>query len=391
MLRHSVRTALFTAIFALAGLGINGHHKRAMGQGPERGPGHRLTGPTIPKLVEDHQDLTYDGLINALPGEPAYRRTLDFDPTKARYFDFVRKELDLTDEEVEIFRRRGFVPLDNGRRYTFTTAYYDIYSSELPVLITSDSILHALHKSYDDILKELETTWFTWTLDAILAEVHVALAVAAKENSDERLAENYRDVDLYVTVARNLLAGAGAPPVKEMDPFFDSPHKQWDGKLMVHSFLDQDLKVGARLKDIQSLKLQNPNYQDPPTEIYGGNRFLDYSQFRPRGHYTKSVELQNYFRCMMWLGRPDTGWNVLPTYMSPGVDSDDRRELRDAVLLVQLLRQTDNRDRLQSIDRVIAYMVGSSDSLNVFQLEELMDETAGNCRRRSAIPRRHGS
>ena len=78
---------------------------------------------------------------------------------------------------------------------------------------------------------------------------------------------------------------------------------------------------------------------------------------------------------MMWLGRADTGWNVLPTDKSPGVDSDDERELRDAALLVQLLRQTGNLDRLRAIDRVIAYMVGGNDSLNVFRLKELMDET----------------
>ena len=125
---------------------IGSEDKPAAEQGPERVGGQRLKAPTIPQLVEAHQDLTYDGLVKALPDEPAYRRTLDFDPTKVRYFDSVRKELDLTDEEVEIFRRCGFVSLDNGRRYTFTTAYYDIYASDLPVLITSDSILHGSRK-----------------------------------------------------------------------------------------------------------------------------------------------------------------------------------------------------------------------------------------------------
>jgi hypothetical protein len=375
MLRRSMGTALFIATSALVGLGITSHHQRALGEGPQGVQGQKLKAPTIPKLVEEHQDLTYEGLVKVLPGEPTYRGTLDFDPAKARYFDLVRKELELTDEEVEIFQRHGFVSIDNARRYTFTMAYYEIYSSDLPVLITSDSILHALHKSYDDILKELETTWFTWTMDEILAQVHVALETEAKKNADERLAENYRDVDLYVTVARNLLAGAAAPAVKNKQSFFDRPQKPWDGKLKVHSLLGQDDEVVIRLKDIQSLELQNPNH-DSPTEIYGGKRYLDYSQFQPRGHYTKSDELRNYFRCMMWLGRADTGWNVLPTDLSPAVDSDDRRELRNAVLLVRLLRQTGTRDRLQSIDRIIAFMVGSSDSLNVFRLEELLDKMA---------------
>ena len=32
---------------------------------------------------------------------------------------------------------------------------------------------------------------------------------------------------------------------------------------------------------------------------YGGERYPDFSQFKPRGHYTKTPALKNYFRCMM--------------------------------------------------------------------------------------------
>jgi len=94
MLQHNAGRALFTVIFALVCLGSSGDHKRAMGQGPDGVGNQRLKAPTIPELVEEHQDLTYEGLAEALPGEPAYRRTLGFDPTKARYFDLVHKELD---------------------------------------------------------------------------------------------------------------------------------------------------------------------------------------------------------------------------------------------------------------------------------------------------------
>ena len=333
--------------------------------------GQQLTPPLLPERLRELGDLDYERLAEAAP-QPDYRSRLDFDPAQARYFDLVRKELQLTEEEVSIFRRQGFVSLDNGRRYTFSTAYYDIYSCDLPVLITSDSILHALHKSYDEILKELETTWFTWTLDEMLAEMHLKLSLEGRANSDPQLAENYRDVDLYLTVARNLLAGQGVAPRKQPRRLFE------DGSVQptpVRSMLGQDEEAAGRLRDIESLKLQRPR-QDPPTRIYGGTRFVDYSQFQPRGHYTKSAALANYFRCMMWLSRADCGWNVLPTDGTPGVESDSQRELRDAVLFVELLRDTGNRDRLFNMDQVIKYLIGRSDSLNVFQLEQLLDKAA---------------
>ncbi len=346
-------------VFCLCMLGAqDSHQEKTIDNGLEVRPREVAAGPGLLDIIRAHQDLTYDGLLKALPGEPAYRRKLSFDPTKARYYDTVHEELNLTNQEVEVFRRNGFVTLDNGRYYSFTTAYYDIYASDLPVLVTTDSILHALHKSYDAILLELETTWFQWTLEEVLADVHTALQREAQENPDSRLEKNYRDVDLYLTVARNLLGGTQTPQVHT---------------LKVSSALGQDEEVVARLRDIQSLRV--PDLNGPRTRIYGGNRFLDWSQFRPRGHYTRSSALENYFRCMMWLGRADTGWNVLPTHSSLGIDSDDRRELRDAVLLVQLLRRTKNLDRLSSIDRVLAYLVGTSDSLNVSQLAELMEQT----------------
>ncbi len=187
MFRHRARVGWLVRFVVLVGWGLSNPFPGALGQDTQRVSTQRPKTPAIPQLVENYQNMTYDGLVAALPGEPTYRKNLDFDPTKARYFDLVRKELALTQEEIEIYRRCGLVSLDNGRGYTFTTAYYDIYTSDLPVLITSDSILHALHQSYDTILQELETTWFTWSLDEILAEMHVALDIVAAENRNPRL------------------------------------------------------------------------------------------------------------------------------------------------------------------------------------------------------------
>src|SRR5262249_948231 len=163
--------------------------------------------------------------------------------------------------------------------------------------------MHALHRSYDQIMQELETTLLTWTIDAILDECQRLLATKAAANRNPTLAASYQDVDLYLTVARNLLAGAGAPEKPEKDAarprgYDPPPHDFWNGQLLVPGG-GSDKEALARLKDIQSLKIQVPS-RSPPTAIYGGSRYIDYSQFKPRGHYTKSTALKRYFRCMMW-------------------------------------------------------------------------------------------
>ena len=60
--------------------------------------GQSPAGPPISDLAVGYQDLTYDGLVNTLPPEPAYREGLDFDPVDSRYFENVEHELNLTPE-----------------------------------------------------------------------------------------------------------------------------------------------------------------------------------------------------------------------------------------------------------------------------------------------------
>jgi hypothetical protein len=68
------------------------------------------------------------------------------DPEQRR----VHERLQLTDAELALYRDSGVVSVDHGQRYSMGSAYYAIYTRDLPLLITSDSILHALHRSYDE-------------------------------------------------------------------------------------------------------------------------------------------------------------------------------------------------------------------------------------------------
>ena len=319
-----------------------------------------LEGQIFDKLLEKHKDLTFDQLKTRAV-KPREYGGLDFDPTKAAAFDTVKTKLALTEAELAIFKKTGLVSIDQNRRHSFASAYYQIHAADMPVLVTTDSIMHALHKSYDDILMEMEMTVFTQTVQTILFDVHEALAkrVKAAEPSKHDL-----DVDLYLTVARNLLLGAGAAA--------GDKEAAWNGQLSEPSKFKQDDAAIALLKDVQSLKLKDPYAGSQPNRIYGGERYPDFSQFRPRGHYTKNQALKNYFRCMMWLGRVDCGWNVLPTDGTPGVKADSDRELRNAILFCELLTQTKHVKSLKALDDVIGFMVGRSDNLTVFTLLDIM-------------------
>ncbi len=320
------------------------------------------------QLLKQHQDMTFDQLRAKAVKPRDYPAGLSFDPTKASYFDTLNKKFRLTDDELGIFKRTGLVSLDLNRRYSFASAYYEIYTSDLPVFVSTDSIMHALHKSYDDILMDMEVSVFSPAIAKILADVHEEVG---KRAGQDKIDTNAADVDLYVTVARNLLAGGGSPP-EDKDPF---GKPTWDGTLKFASKFQQDEKVLELIKGIQSLKLHHPGMGDPPVLIYGGERYPDFSQFKPRGHYTKSQALKNYFRTMMWLGRVDTGWNVLPTAASTGLKANSDRELQDALLFCEFLKAADGVKSLKAVDEIIGFMVGKSDNLTVFQLLDVVEKT----------------
>src|SRR6185295_19401457 len=98
-------------------------------------------------------------------------------------------------------------------------------------------------------------------------------------------------------------------------------------------------------------------------EIYGGKRAIDYSQFRPRGHYTEFEQLRNYFRALMWLGRADLGFNLSQPDPAAHMVVDTERELRDAALLTLLIDHTNGRKRLGGVSDAIDFLVGRADNL----------------------------
>jgi hypothetical protein len=96
----------------------------------------------------------------------------------------------------------------------------------------------------------------------------------------------------------------------------------------------------------------------------------DYSQYIPRGHYTRSEELKKYFKAMMWYGRL--------TYRLR-----DDFETRRALLMTQALRTATAADGTpavtlwQNIYEPTTFIVGKADDLSFFEYGGLMDTIFG--------------
>lgn len=308
-----------------------------------------------------HRDLTVGGLFSALGITEDAVPKLPFDPEKARYYPEIRRELQLSRDEQRVFKRHGFVIVDHDQPTSMGSVYFNIYARDLPVLVTTDSILHALHRSYESILEGLESSLFARTLDRVIAKTHGKLSELGGPSLDPALLASSRDADLYLTVARNLLAGGGAAAAGRKPR---SPGRHAPPPTFVASLLGQDAAAKRLLANISSLELQVP---PQCTELYGSSRAIDFSQFKPRGHYTRSEALSRYFRALMWLGRADTGWRLAETAgeIQGCAKADTERERRSAALLSLLMARSGTLDSFEAMGHMIDFMVGSADTVSV--------------------------
>jgi hypothetical protein len=291
-------------------------------------------------ILAMYQDLKVSRFFK-LEGIPkTYREAITFDPTQAEFFELMNKTYQFTTDELATLTSNGFFARDTGWYGGFGIIYYNIYARDLPVLVTTDSLLHALHKSYDDILMEIEEYHFAPALKEVLQRTRQEVFNQSREPANKALLSSFQDADLYLTVAMSLLDQEQVP-----------------------SLFESDKSVARILTEIASLRMLVP-HQDPPIELYGEKRWVDFSQFKPRGHYTKSNTLEAYFRCLMWMGRADTGMNVLLS----------TRQLTTAAVLVLSLLEAEELHTLKNMDHIINFMVGRSDNLTVFGLEKLLEE-----------------
>jgi hypothetical protein len=322
-------------------------------------PRVRTTSEQFAQRVAAHQADTAQQALEQAKRERREIDKLSFDPTECQFFETIRTKLKLDDSRAKRFREQGLVVLPQNYNCNFGEAYYQIYDRDLPVLVTSDSILHVVHLSIDNTIKDVEEEALAPMLESLLAACHARLAEMQRAG-DEPWIDSFRDVDLYLSVAQNLGRQSW---------------QQADGRLAVTSRFDQDDKVVELLRLVDSLQLQRGPIGGEYTAIFGGHRPIDYSQFKPRGHYTQSEKLRGYFRTMMWLGRADCGFVVLGADPNAGLGIDGRRELRDAVILSEILSGPREAALLEKLNHTIELLAGESDNLRPAGLRKIMEQS----------------
>lgn len=305
---------------------------------------------------------------------PAYDLPLNRDGI-SNYGNFSGKIL-LNESALTKLENNGFVVIKNPynlREEYITSMYTTLKEEEIPVFITTDSLLHLYHIQFDETLRQIEEKEFydtLWKTDLALLNASVEKYGSATGEEQEAARRNAA----YFTVALSLLQPKAQQIQAVEDPygfvneslFPAGSEKQY--QFEVPGFVKNE--VEAELALIEA----HEGFSLSPIFIYEE----DYSQYVPRGHYTRSEKLQNYFKAFMWQGRMSM---LLKDKLIQSEDpaKDARIQTIQASLIASELQN--NSELLRNWNRiyeVTAFYVGFSDDLGPYEYMEALDSVFGS-------------
>ena len=220
---------------------------------------------------------------------------------------------------------------------TQTKQFYELYEetryANVPVYITTDSSLHVYHLVFDKMLRDLERQKLYPTLkklNALLVSAAEKQVAAARGTA---LEGDTLTVLAYLAVAQKLADPQARVPSSVV------------------------AKVAAELKLIEAQRGISPSSLFKFEE--------DYSQYIPRGHYTRGEVLKNYFKSMMWYGRINFRLQEDP-------------ETRQALLLTRIIGSSVEIAKLwATLYDPTAFIVGKSDDLDFTQYAAVVKNVYG--------------
>jgi hypothetical protein len=296
------------------------------------------------------------------------------------YEDFASK-VPLSPEEVHRIEENGFVVIDDPfspRRDDMTAPYKILRKLEVPIYVSIDSLLHAYHIQFGETLRGIEEEHFYDDLWYITEDM-LARSQADYEASSGEAKEAAKMNVAFFSVALSLLS----PTADQLCPGGgrECDERSFEGsypyftpeELEERSFEIPALVEGEVVAELALIEGQSGFSKSP---IFGYDE--DYSQYRPRGHYTRSERLKNYFQAMVWYGR--IGFLLKGCEGGCIVSEEEAwiQTLAASMIARNLLEDPDSKERWERIYDITSFYVGFSDDLGPYEYNEAIDGLFGS-------------
>ena len=310
------------------------------------------------QFLEEHKNYSAGELLNDHPAKTVNYSSRQYpaDLSDIPWYDTLNDRFRFTIDENRLLRQNFFMVSERMQSFDWASAFISLYSSDLPLFISSDFVLSTLHNSYDAILQTIEWQFLEPNLLELLHAMYGYFPqLVEKYAEDTRFTFVLNDVDLYISIALSLAEG------DKYLPQYDTPGKYNDVMAAVEAEEMTDMKLFTADRD----------------------RKIDFSQFTPRGHYNKDIytqggvrTLEKYFRAMMWLGRIDFLLTAPPEnpWEKGWSDEELLRMQHGALLLNEALHTCGKIENMEKHEEIISFLVGPDDNMTPVELKGLSDQ-----------------
>ncbi len=255
---------------------------------------------------------------------PGY--TLKPDLSNVGYTKFLPK---LSDAQRKLLLSNRFVARPTPDEQLFYIYENNAYR-EIPSFVTSDSVLHTYHIFYDFTLRYIEQERLFTAVEKLSRRLLDAHLAALKEKHSPE-----------ITTALTHNAAFFAVPLLLLG---EKPVLPGDVQALANSEVAQVEAHAGRAVSLTGAE-------------------VNYTQFIPRGHYTRSEAFKKYFKAMMWYGL---------TPMNIEYDEDNQSRLMALIMVEMLMHDDQSRALWQQLYDPTVFYVGKADDLSFYQLAPLL-------------------
>ncbi len=326
------------------------------------------------------------------PDAPVYLLPLDLN--EVTNFGEVESTFCLTESQKQLLQQNGFVVVP-WRGDDIVQPYKTLKEQGIPIFVTSDTLLHLYHIQFNEILKRLEEEEFFDEL------IDMSLVMMDKSVEDYQsfgvgdLKEAARRNVAYFAVALSLLQtpteGYDEEAIRQEIEQWNKEHP-WEEPKEFKPLKKIEFTIPSCVVDEVNEEIGNIEAHEgfKPSIIFNSQKYClcdypccyceDYSQYVPRGHYTRSEALKRYFKAMMWYGRM--------AFLLKGGDDAliTEEDARIATIQASLISaelpevKVDNStcwDTWSRIYSVTSFFVGTADDLTPYEYLDAMEKVLG--------------
>tara|TARA_B100000683_G_scaffold273299_1_gene318593 strand:+ start:1454 stop:3847 length:2394 start_codon:yes stop_codon:yes gene_type:complete len=259
------------------------------------------------------------------------RKTIEKDGLELYNSELITNSKQFTRVQEKIFKdfnKQNFSIINASRSMPFYVYDQNAYQY-IPHYITTDLYLFILHKYFSRFIEKLEENHLYSELMDILYKTSSNLATLEGNNqSSIEWAQMYNAIALYAIG----------------DTFTIVPEKY---KLIFDKETKNiDMQAGA------------------PSFIK--NRFVEYKELKPRGHYTKSDTLKKYFKAFKWISLN-------------GINLADEEELKGLVTFAYAIKSDqDLHKKYKKYISTIEKLAGQEDNISLINVIDVIDNSSLN-------------